>query len=136
MARFYLDENVVEALAAVLVSLGHDAVTTNRIGTKGVKDPIQLVLAARMDRILLTHNGDDFGMLQLAWRAWANEWSVAAAARHAGILLLPQSRGLGASFLGRIVDEFVSTASAVENRLFAWNAVVGWHEVLWSPFLR
>jgi uncharacterized protein with PIN domain len=60
MARFYLDEDINEKLAAELEARGHDVKTTTGSGNKGASDPDQLKFAASENRIIITNNRDDF----------------------------------------------------------------------------
>jgi hypothetical protein len=43
-----------------------------------------------------------------------------------GILIVPHRP---IDDLARILQEFEDTAASMEDRLFAWNSVGGWHEL-------
>lgn len=138
ISRFYLDENVKEQLAAVLIALGVDAVSTWQMGRKGASDFMQLLFAAQEGRVVVTHDSKDFQQLHGAWLAWAAAWGATAAARHSGILIIergPGHRGgMPVAQLVSIVQAFAVWSSPTANRLFAWNAIVGLREV--PPLVR
>ena len=54
MIAFYLDEDVTERLADLLITPGYDVTTTGRPGNKGHKDPQQLIIAANLNRVFVT----------------------------------------------------------------------------------
>lgn len=62
--RLLIDE---DSLAKVLVKMlreaGHDVVTVNEIGLNGQTDPVVLEYAKQNNRIVLTHNCQDFEKL-------------------------------------------------------------------------
>ena len=129
MARFYLDENVGILLAVLLRALGHDVVTTDELGNKGATDVRQLLVATKLDRILITHDGRHFGMLHQGLHTWAVEWNVSTD-RHPGILVIPTPPRLDFNDAARIATELISAEGSVRNRLFAWERSKGWSEVL------
>jgi hypothetical protein len=60
---WYLDENVSERLAILLVLLGYDAIGTTAAGNKGASDATQPLFALRSGRTLLAHNANDFELI-------------------------------------------------------------------------
>lgn len=68
MARFYADENVDYDVVLALRSLGHDVLTAQEAGRANRRIPDNAVLtdAARMGRIMVTRNRDDFRRLHKA----------------------------------------------------------------------
>jgi Domain of unknown function (DUF5615) len=128
VARFYLDESLTEQLVTLLIALGHDAVSTNALGRKGIRDHQQLLFAANEQRILITFNIADFVLLHEAWRDWSAAWGTSPdVARHAGILAIQQDkRGLSAQQLATVVHDLVEREESLANRLFVWQRATGW----------
>lgn len=60
MAEFYLDEDVPEVLAALLIGHGHGAATTRGEGRKGTPDYAQLWHATLQHRFFETLNRKDY----------------------------------------------------------------------------
>jgi predicted nuclease of predicted toxin-antitoxin system len=132
VARFYLDENLAEILAILLVALGHDAVSTRALGRKGAMDYDQLSFVAAEARILISNDGDHFTLLHGAWRKWSAMWATSPdAARHPGILVLQQDKAnMTAEETARLIHDFVTATGSRENRLFDWTRTYGWREIL------
>ena len=130
MWRFFLDENVSEALLAALIALGFNAVSTAQLGGKRATDVSQLLFAARDGRVPITYDTDHFEILHEAWRSFAREWGVHQLARHPGILGLPDPGLLAVSDAARIVDELFRSGEAVENRLLVRRRFTGWREIV------
>ncbi len=65
MARFYTDEDVPYGVVECLRRLGHDVLTCEEAGrgNQGIDDRVVLADAARMRRIMVTRNRDDFQRL-------------------------------------------------------------------------
>jgi len=129
LADFESDEDVSEGLVDPLEDLGHDVLTARNLLAKGIKDPAQLSLATALGRIFVTHNGDDYVMLQFAWRRWANEWDVQPRPRHAGILIIPQSPQLPTAQAAREIDAVVRQQPDLANRVYAWRPRRGWERL-------
>ena len=128
MARFYLDENVAEALVAALGQLKHEAVSTTQMGRNGARDPQQLNTAVDLDRILVTHNEADFRLLHEAWRSWSSRWGVTTSANHPGILVLPQIVGLSVPAMAVELHALVTTQDSVANQLLIRSRSGAWVE--------
>ena len=59
--RLLLDEDSQsQLLVKLLTAAGHDVLTINKIGLTGCTDDVVLDYAIQENRILLTHNCDDF----------------------------------------------------------------------------
>jgi predicted nuclease of predicted toxin-antitoxin system len=131
MARFYLDENLAEILAVLLLSLGHDAVSTRSLGRKGTRDPDQLLFAATEKRIFVTYDNDHFAMLHAAWIGWSAAWATPRdVARHAGIVVVQQNNaGVTTEELAEMIHGVVSREGMLENRLLDWTRTYGWREI-------
>jgi hypothetical protein len=128
MPSYCLDENVSERLARALMDLGFDVTTVNRLGAKGADDATQLLSAAQAGRTFISHNVEDFILLQKAWISWSRAWNATAIARHFGILLLYPGKGVSVQRVAEVVAELSDAESHLENRLFTWNSAVGWRE--------
>ena len=98
--RFYIDEDLFLALAALLRGRGFDAIHTRDAGHQGFVDPRQMLFAILQRRVLLTSNYDDFRKLHEAWRVWTDgnvapgNHCVAEHKRYAGGIHGPTHRGL------------------------------------------
>jgi len=126
----YMDEDVTERLTEALLRLGLDVTSVSRLGNKGLKDYEQLLIAAGLNRTLLTYNTEDFELLHGAWRMWSRAWNATTAARHAGILLIHSSKGITVPDIATAVHRFASNPPPMDNRLFAWTSDRDWHEIL------
>lgn len=62
--KIYLDDDSANpVLVQRLAREGHDVVIPADVGNMGQKDPNHFMFAIRNDRVLLTHNHDDFELL-------------------------------------------------------------------------
>lgn len=59
---------------------------------------------------------------------WSADWNVADPARHAAILLVPDPGVLPNASTAHVIDQLVSSAADVGNRLFSWDVNSGWQE--------
>ena len=129
--RILLDENVTERLADALIKLGIDAVSSNQ-DYKGSDDSSLLVIAAALDRAILTYNSREFALLHLAWIAWSDAWNVVPPPSHAGILLINSAPGFDSTRLAAEVASFATgrdQTHSLANRAFAWSSTRGWQEL-------
>ena len=133
--RLALDEDVSHPLAGLLRSDGYDADSAKELGRLGLRDVQVLLRAAESDQTLVTHNNDDFRALHEAWVTWRRRWSdevaqaigmPVALSQHAGILIVPH---LPIRALARILEPFADSSGSIADRLFAWAASQGWHEL-------
>jgi len=59
--RLYLDDDSAwPLLVRLLRNAGHDVMIPADVGMSGVDDPVHLAWAVKDDRVLLSHNHDDF----------------------------------------------------------------------------
>jgi predicted nuclease of predicted toxin-antitoxin system len=132
MARFYLDENVAEILAVLLIAVGHDAVSTRSLGRKGTRDPDQLLFAATEERIFVTYDSDHFVMLHAAWVGWSAAWATPRdVARHVGTVVVQQNKaGITNEELAEMIHSVVSQEGTLDNRLLDWTRTYGWRELV------
>lgn len=77
-----IDECVVEGLAATLREYGYDAVNIHELGLKGITDEKLLEIAAKEERVVLSHNIKDFVVLA---KKWAEKDKL-----HRGIILVDE----------------------------------------------
>lgn len=121
MAAFYLDEDVPEAIAPLLVGLGHYATTTRGEGRKGVPDYAQLWHAALHGWVFVTLNRKDYMLLHGAWQHWG------VPREHGGILILPHVTRINLPPLAAAIDVLVSNpATRVGNVVHARTVSAGW----------
>lgn len=129
MADFNLDEDVSHALEPELKHLAHDVMTTRYLRSKGTNDEARLSVAARMGRVLVTHNSTDYERLHRAWRRWSNEWDVRPRPSHAGIIVIPQSPALPTPQAAREIDALVRNEPDLSNQVFSFQLLRGWERV-------
>jgi len=101
--RLYLDADVNVRLASILREAGYDCVSAHEVGNSAIDDEAQLAFAAREDRVLLTHNIQDFVPIFERW--WFRNQD------HAGILL---SQQISLGELQRRVRHCLDTITADE----------------------
>ncbi len=130
MTAFYLDEDVTERLANVLIALGHDTTTAARLGNKGLKDPHQLLTATSLNRVFITYNAGDYKLLHLAWHAWSTAWAVTPQPHHPGILIIHPAKNVTPRDVANAIHRLTATIDTTANRLFAWTIKDDWHEIL------
>jgi len=126
VASFYLDADVHLLIGVRLSEVGHDVVATTQIGRAHAGDEEQLAYSAQTGRILVTHNGDDFLLLQKAWRYWADLWGVQPKPMHAGILSVPQPPKVTVDRLAHEIALFVRSHAVLANRFHEWTPARGW----------
>lgn len=125
MAAFYLDEDIVQRLARLLVDRGHTAATTDDERRKGASDARQLLYAADRNWVLLTNNGEHYRLLHDAWLTWGHEWGVAR--QHAGILILSHVVAADLPLLAEAIRQIVSDDGIVlATALYEWSPTSGW----------
>ncbi|HVA92650.1 MAG TPA: DUF5615 family PIN-like protein [Chloroflexota bacterium] len=121
MAVFYLDEDVPEAIAPLLVGFGHRATTTRAEGRKGIPDYAQLWHSAIHNWIFVTLNRKDYLLLHGAWQHWD------VSRQHGGILMLPHVPRANLPTLAAAIDTLVSNPSTIlGNAVYGWTASAGW----------
>jgi hypothetical protein len=134
--RFALDEDVNHRLAGLLRSRGWDIDSAKELGRLGLTDPRTLLQSAEAGQALITHNNHDFRALHEAWVSWRGRWEREAKqltgrtltfSGHAGILILPHG---AVEDLAEIVEAFDALAETTADRLFRWDSVKGWHEIV------
>lgn len=128
--RFYLDESVSERVTDSLAALGFDATSADRLGHKGRRDTEQMIIAARLHRVLVTYDTNDFILLHDAWRSWPSDWGLKDEPRHAGVLVIYPSKGIRAVEIAGLISQLVTTNPDLTNRLFGWSSRRGWEEGL------
>jgi Domain of unknown function (DUF5615) len=131
MASLCLDNDVATRVAGLLQTAGHQAVTTRDIGLARASDAELLLVAAQHGWTLVTHNADDFTLLDDAWRRWGAAWDVME--QHAGVLLPPQATPaertqgrLDPVELAQHLIDLLESGSPGPNELWQWKRGAGW----------
>ena len=107
------------------MALGHDVVTSPDLGMDGQDDDQHLLAAANDGRILVTHNGRDFIVLNPAWRHWSQAWNTPA--DHAGILIVPQAPHMQPDVAAGELDAIQSRESLInECWHYEWRTLRAW----------
>ena len=99
--RVYLDDDSADALlVALLTREGRDVQTPAEGALAGMHDPVHLAHAVRNDRVLLSHNHDDFEQL--------HDLILAVQGRYPGLLIVRRDndprRDLELVDVGRVDD--------------------------------
>ncbi|MGD9893935.1 MAG: DUF5615 family PIN-like protein [Dehalococcoidia bacterium] len=131
MANVCLDNDMAIRVAGMLRADGHQAVTTRELGLARASDAELLLIAAQRSWVFVTHNADDFTLLDDGWRRWSAAWGVTA--HHASILLLPQAtpaervRGrLDPVELAQHLIDLLDSGHPSSNELWQWQRAAGW----------
>lgn len=131
MARLYLDENIGSGLLIDLLRRGrHDVVYSRAIGNRGVSDDYHLYAATIRDEVLISHDGDFFGIYGALYRI-ASDHSIAG--MHAGILIVPQNR-LTEYDIARYIDAFFAAELPIANRLYEYHEQGSWVQYHPRPY--
>jgi hypothetical protein len=119
----YLDNDVTLRAVPLLLAQGHRVETTAGHNRRAAGDHEQLLFAAEHGWILVTHNWEDFKLLQGAWQLWSHSWDVAP--RHAGILVVEQA---GEIRIAAAVSAFFAAYGLGDatNALWRHKATTGW----------
>jgi hypothetical protein len=131
MASLCLDNDMATRVAGMLRAAGHQAVTARDLGLARASDAELLLIAAQRGWTFVTHNADDFTLLDDGWRRWSTAWGVTA--HHAGILLLPQAtpaeraRGrLDPVELAQHLIDLLDSGQPGSNELWQWQRAASW----------
>lgn len=129
--RFYVDEDLSNDLANGLGRAGIDAVHSREAGHTGASDAMQLMIAARLGRVLLTANAGHFRMLHQAWLIWSGASGVRGLGPHSGVVVVPNEKEITQTGLLDLVRVFERGIGAgdVRNRLFRYRGSVGWEDL-------
>lgn len=125
MARFLLDHNVARQVTTILRNWNHQASTAMEAGLARSDDAEIMLVAARTQSILLTHNGSGFRLLHSAWRRWSESWETTQV--HAGVIVCPQM--WTAPEIARQLDILPQGYYYLENQLHFWQVNGGWTEL-------
>jgi hypothetical protein len=125
--RYYTDENIHDGVAPGTRLLGLDTDSFREHRTFGWTDPRQLAKAVDLCRAIITSNKKDFRRLHEALLIWRVRWDVADALCHHGILIVPHEK---VANLIRIVEAFDGLFESIDDRLFMWDEVRGWYEIV------
>lgn len=135
MARFHLDHNVSHQIAELLRTRGHDVLTAWDLGLMFADDDVHLWTAADDNRIVVTHNRDDFRLLHKAWHRWFFLWTAAQIGNgisavkpsHSGIIVVPQAPHLSPAAVATEIDALVARVSLVDQFYwYDWQSGRGW----------
>jgi Domain of unknown function (DUF5615) len=109
--RFLADADLNKAILSGVLRRepSLDFLTAQAAGLRGMKDPEVLALAAKQQRVLVSH---DAGTMPAHFREFTK-----AGKRSAGLFLLPQSLDVGTAIEELLLVWLASEASEWENRL-------------------
>jgi Domain of unknown function (DUF5615) len=124
LAAFYLDHDTPLEMARLLRLDGHDVIAARDADLERAGDQLHLLLATKMNRVLVTHNGKDFLLLHEAWLLWTQSWQVGV--EHVAVLVIPQPPIWSPARAAREVADLVQSGVAQTNQLYAWQPSLGW----------
>lgn len=124
MTDFYLDHNISSQLATLLRRRGHAVVSARQIGRERGDDAEHLFIAAEQQRIVVTHDRDDFTLLHRAWTRWSVGWGIMVS--HAGIVVFPQPPRLTVGQSDQEIATLLARQPVMTNTLFVWSTGAGW----------
>jgi predicted nuclease of predicted toxin-antitoxin system len=109
--RLHLDADVDPQAALHLRDRGYDVVAAREVGLRTATDPEQLAYAARVGRVLVTHNVRDFAPLYDQW--WHEQRS------HPGVLVSRHYKRSEIGALVRLLERVLQLATEEDlaNRL-------------------
>src|SRR5688500_5756446 len=111
--RLYIDEDSVETvLLKLLRQAGHDVTTAFDARLAGESDAVQFTRAIRENRVLITHNHDDFEELHVL--------VVESSGLHPGVLVIRKdndpSRDMSSRGIANAIGKLVASGAPVENQ--------------------
>ena len=105
------------ALIRLLIRAGHDVQTPSVAGISGGDDPVHLLQAARDDRVLLSHNHDDFKNL--------HDLVTQTGGAHPGIFVIRREnnprRDMDAGNIARAIGNLISANFPLKNQFVILN---------------
>lgn len=106
--RYFLDEDITDAVAAGLRARDVDAISVHEIGrnNQGIADEEQLRFATEQGRVLVTYNRDDFQILDARW--------FTEGKRHAGIVWCTEEI-IGRPGIGELVRALAVMSEAFDD---------------------
>ncbi|HJT77996.1 MAG TPA: DUF5615 family PIN-like protein [Gemmataceae bacterium] len=116
--NLYLDDDSVDTyVVRLLRAAGHDVVIPADVGTSGEKDPVHLMCAIEHDRILLSHNHDDFMLL--------HRLVLLVSGHHPGILTVrrdnDRSRDMKPREIVRAIRNLEAAGVPIADELYVLN---------------
>lgn len=129
MAGFLIDEDMNVAVAAILRSQGYQAFAVEELGLKGATDDVVLFTGMQRGYLVVTHNIDDFTLLNNAWIHWRQP------VEHCGILMVPQKYRFSPGVIAQHVAAWTLRNPAASNKAFLLNrqgvnaSTFDWEEV-------
>ena len=107
------EDSQAKVLVQLLRKAGHDVVTVNEIGLVGQPDPVILAYAKQNNRVLLTHNCQDFKLLHQQ------------DSNHPGILLVYRdadfSKNMSRQNIVQAITNLEAASISLSNQLFSLN---------------
>lgn len=116
--RLYLDDDSVAALLVRLLrQAGHDVCLPIDVGLTGAHDPTPLTKAVVENRVLLTHNHDDFDRLHTL--------VITVGGHHPGILTVRRDnnrkRDLTSRGIVRALAKLLASGAPIPDQIYVLN---------------
>ncbi|MUT64917.1 DUF5615 family PIN-like protein [Paenibacillus sp. NEAU-GSW1] len=111
--RLFLDENITLRAAELFEQDGHDVISVQSLGLKGITDERVFEIARNQNRVLITHNGKHF-IIQIPPRI--------EGVTHGGLLWLKfQLNRMNAEQVCGDLNNFFRTVTSVANSIWVYN---------------
>jgi predicted nuclease of predicted toxin-antitoxin system len=116
--NLFIDEDSVQTLLVRLLGqAGHDLITSLDVGLGGHADAMRLIRAIRENRVLLSHNHDDFEDLHLLIKE--------AKGSHPGIFIIRKdndpARDMSPRGIVHAIDKFSKSGAPLVNEFVILN---------------
>jgi predicted nuclease of predicted toxin-antitoxin system len=116
--RLYLDvDSIFPVLVQLLRQAGHDVLLPADLGISGAQDPVHLRHAIRENRVILTHNYDDFQFL--------HELLLEGQRHHPGIFVVRRdndpSRDMKPPHIVRAIGKLTAAGIGVADQYIVLN---------------
>ncbi len=116
--NLYLDDDSADKLLVRLLTAdGHDVLTPDPVGNRGLEDPEHFLYAIQNGRVLLTRNHDDYEPL--------HNLVVGSSGRHPGVLTVrndnDKKRDLNAKGIVRALRKLIRSGAPIADTLNVLN---------------
>jgi hypothetical protein len=124
MASLYFDTDIQPDFAGLLSAEGNQVLTARELRKLDATDGEHLAEATTRGLLLVTHNGNDFRTLCLAWHVWRRLWNLEAMP-HAGVIAIPQRTRLPYARAAEEIGALLSRESNIWNQCWYFDLTAG-----------
>jgi len=123
MASLYVDAGVQPEFAGLPRADDHEVVTARELRAHSLSDAEHLAEATMRRFLIVTHNGNDFKNLCVAWRVWRRLWHLEDMP-HAGVIAIPQRTRLPYARAAAEIGALLIRESTIWNQLWYFDLTV------------